>query len=124
MVADAARGGFEAIVVVHNLGGRPRALFAAFREHRIAHDVIENHHALGAGHPLEQALHFGIVDRLDLLGIVEILDRSFVRCKHETVGVEREFTEYFAAVADSDAVLHVLSGPAWNARRRMSSITS
>ena len=93
MVADAARRGFEAVVVVDNLGGRTRAFFSTFREHRVAHDVIENQHALGAGHPLYQALDFWVIDRLDLIGIVKILDRGFVLGEHEAVGVEREFTE-------------------------------
>jgi hypothetical protein len=84
--------------------------------------VIEDQHAFGAGHPPQQALDLGIIDRLDLIGIVEILDRSFVRCEHETVGVEREFTEYFAAVADSDALLDVFSGPAEDSGRRIERI--
>src|ERR1700722_3415705 len=63
MVADAAWRGFEAVVVVNLLGHSARALFSAFREHWIAHDVIENHHALGASYPLQQSLDFGIVNR-------------------------------------------------------------
>ena len=74
--------------------------------------MIENHYALGAGYPLQQALDFGVVDRFDLIEIVKILDRSFVLCENETVGVEREFTELFPAVADNDALLDVSSRPA------------
>ena len=97
---------------MHELGRRTCALFAAFREQRITHDVIENHHPLGAGYTLQQALDFGVVNGLDLIGIVKVLDRSFVLCKHETVGVEREFAEHLAAVADSDAMLDVFPRPA------------
>jgi hypothetical protein len=38
--------------------------------------VIENYHALGAGYPLQQALDLRVVDRLDLVGIVEIPNDS------------------------------------------------
>ena len=77
-IADAARRGVESIVVVHELGRSASAPFAAFSEQRITHDVIENHHPLGAGYPLQQALDFGVVNRLDLIGIVKVLDGSFV----------------------------------------------
>jgi hypothetical protein len=49
--------------------------------------------------------------RVDLIGIVKVLDRSFVLREQETVDVEREFTELFAAVADSDVLLEVFSRP-------------
>src|SRR5579862_6526451 len=107
MVADASRRRFEAVVVVNLLGDSARALFSAFREQRITHDVIESQHALGAGYPLYQALDFGIVNRLDLIGIVKVLDRSFVLGEDETVGVERELTQHLAAVVYRDASLDV-----------------
>jgi hypothetical protein len=52
--------------------------------------VIETH-PLGSGYPLQQALDFGVINGLDLFGIVKVRDRSFVLCEHETVGVEREY---------------------------------
>ena len=110
-IADAARRGIEGIVVMHQLGGRARTLFTPFREHWITHDVIEHHHPLGAGSALQQALDLGVVNGLDLIGIVKVLDRSFVLCEQETVGVEREFTALFAAVADSDVLLQIFSRP-------------
>src|SRR5229473_5404326 len=118
-IADAARRGLEGIVVVHELGRRASALFAAFREQRISNNVIENHYPLGAGYPLQQALDFGVINGLDLIGIVKVLDRGFVLCENETVGVEREFAEHFAAVTDNDASLDVFSGPAWDSSRRI-----
>lgn len=59
-----------------DLGRRARAFFSTLSEDRIAHDVIENYHALGAGYPLQQALDLRVVDRLDLVGIVEIPNDS------------------------------------------------
>src|SRR5216684_3529196 len=91
-IADAAWRGFEGIVVVHELGRRASALFAAFREQRIPNNVIENHYALGAGYLLQQALDFRVVDRFDLIGIVKILD---------------------------DTSLDVFSRPAWDSSRRI-----
>src|SRR5216684_4207794 len=117
-IADAVRRGFEGIVVVHELGRRARALFAAFCERWITHYVIENHHPLGAGYPLQQALDFRVVDRFDLIGIVKVLDRTSVLCENETVGVERKFTKHFAAVTDNDTSLDVFSRPAWDSSRR------
>ncbi len=76
-------------------------------------------HALGAGYPLYQALDFGIIDRLDLIGIVKILDRSFVLGKDEAVGVERELTQHLAAVMYGDALLDVFSRPARNSGRQI-----
>src|ERR1700732_1247732 len=38
-IADAARRGFECIVVMHQLGRRARTLFTAFREHWMSRDA-------------------------------------------------------------------------------------
>src|ERR1700730_6135184 len=81
-IADPVRRGFEGVVVVHELGRRASALFAAFREQRISNNVIENHYALGAGYPLQQALDFGVVNRFDLIGIVKSL--TAVSCSVST----------------------------------------
>ena len=79
--------------------------------------AIENHYALGAGYPLQQALDFGVIDRFDLIGIVKVLDRSFALCEQESVRVERESAKHFATVADG--MLDVFSRPAEYSGRRI-----
>src|ERR1700751_2644342 len=72
MVADAPRRRLQTVVVMHDSGGIARPLLTALGEPRVAHDMIENQHALRAGHLLQQSLDLGIVNRLNLFGIVKI----------------------------------------------------
>ena len=54
-----------------------------------AHGVIEDEDAVGARDGLDESLGLRIIDALDLLVVVEILDRAFLQYKRKSLPVER-----------------------------------
>src|SRR6267143_6376068 len=97
----------------HALRPRPLGVVVVRRKHRLAHQlrlalglvaraqgVVEHRHALRARELLHQLLELGVVDRLELPRVEEVLHRAGMIDEHEAVLVEREFLARRPAIAD------------------------
>ena len=87
------------VVVVHQAHWRALGLGALDAAAVGAPRVVENEDPRGTGGALQQGLDFGVVDRVDLVVVVEIGHRGLVADQLEALAVEGEVPRRGAGVA-------------------------
>src|SRR2546423_1279906 len=93
---ERARPALSAAVTLNTRASPRLALGRGARTQR----VVEHHHALRPGEGADEALDFGEVGGLQLLGIMEVLHRGLVLDEDEAVALESEFLAHGAAIGD------------------------
>jgi hypothetical protein len=89
------------------------------RHSRVADDVIERHHAHGTRGLLHHPLAFRVVDRLDLLLVVEICDRRPMTQQCEALFIEGQLVDHWPRVANGNLMGLALAGPDGRSQRRL-----
>jgi hypothetical protein len=84
----------------------------------VAHVVVEHYNARRAERIPQQALHFGIVHRLDLVRIIEVVDRGRRLDQREAVAIQGELRLAASRAFDSHHVRIVNAVPHRHAGRR------
>ncbi len=107
---------------LHRLARRVAAILGAVDA--AAHRVVEDVDAIGAGHLLQDLLHFGVVDTLHLFVVEEVAHRAPVIHQGKAVGIERHLAGNRAGVVDRHLVCLVVRVAARHAGRRLERVVA